>query len=147
MLASIPEPTLIFLAFVGHAFDDLIEDRTLDVETRAGAAALSVIEEDGAGRAGDCAIEIGILEDYVWRLAAEFERDLLEVAGRGVNDELADFGRSGEGDLVDLVVRGERGAGGFSVAGNDVDDAIGKSGFAESDRPDAARRAAFARRA
>ena len=88
-----------------------------------------MIEEDGAGRAGDGGVEIGVFEDDVGRFAAEFERDLLQVAGRGVNDELADFGGSGEGDLVDIVVRGERCAGGFAEPGDDVDDAIREAGF------------------
>ena len=111
------------------AVDDFVEDFLFDVEPRAGAAALAVIEEDGAGGAGNGAVEIGVVENDVGRFAAEFERNLLQVAGRGLHDELADFGRAGEGDLVDVRMRGERGAGGFAVAGNDVHDAIGNAGF------------------
>ena len=73
-----------------------------DEEARAGAAALAVIEEDGHGGAGNGGFEIGVVDDDVGRFAAEFERNFLQVAGRGVNDELADFGRAGEGDFVDV---------------------------------------------
>ena len=95
-----------FLGFGGDAFDYPVEDGALYVEAGAGAAALSVIEEDGAGGAADGGVEIGILEDYVGRLASQFEGNFFQVAGGGVHDEFADFGGSGEGDLIDEVVGG-----------------------------------------
>jgi len=79
-------------------------------EARAGAAALAVVEEDGAGGAGNRRFDIGIAEDDRRRLAAQFQRYLLQIAGGGLDDELADLGRSGEGDLVDPFMRGQRGA-------------------------------------
>ena len=88
-----------------------------------------MVEEDGAGRGRNDAGNIGVLEDDVGRLAAEFERNLFQVAGRGVDDQLADFGRAGEGYLVDMRMGGQRGAGRFAVTGNDVHDAIGNTGF------------------
>ena len=42
---------------------------------------------------------------------------------------MADFGGTGEGDFVDIHVTGDRGAGGRAVAGQDVDHAVGESGF------------------
>ena len=60
---------------LGDAFHDSVEDGLLDVEARSGAAALAVIEEDGAGRSGDGVVEIGVFENDVGRLAAEFERN------------------------------------------------------------------------
>ena len=65
------------------------------------------------------------------RLAAEFERNLLEVAGGGLQDDLADLGRTGEGDLVDVGMLGDRAAGARSHAGDDVDDAFGNAGFSD----------------
>ena len=118
-----------FRGGLGDAVDDLVENFLFDEEARAGAAALALIEEDGHGGAGDGGFEIGVVHDDVGRLAAEFERDFLQVAGRGVDDELADFGGAGEGDFIDVHVCGERGAGSFAVAGNDVDDAIREAGF------------------
>ena len=114
---------------LSDAVDHFVEDLLLDVEARTGAAALAVIEEDSVGRSGDGGVDVGVVEDDVGRLAAEFERDLLQIASGGLKDELANFGRAGEGDLVDVRMRGQRGAGRFAVAGNDVDDAIGNTGF------------------
>ena len=89
---------------VGDAFDHFVVDRLLHVEPRAGAAALAVVEEDGAGRAGDGRAQIGVGQNDVGRLAAQFERDLLEVAlGGRLDDQAADLGRAGEGDLVDVA--------------------------------------------
>ena len=70
----------------------------------------------------DGAVEIGVVEHDERRLAAEFERKLLARARRRAADEAADFGRAGEGDLVDVVMRDERRAR-RAVAGDDVDDA------------------------
>jgi hypothetical protein len=74
-------------------------------------------------------IEVGVREDDRRRLAAELERDALEIAGSCLNDELADFRRPGEGDLVDIGMIGERRACGLAEAGDDVDDAVGYAGF------------------
>jgi hypothetical protein len=49
-------------------------------------------------------LEGRIGEDDVGRLAAELERDALEVAGGLRRDLLADLGRAGERDLVDVDV-------------------------------------------
>ncbi len=48
-----PGPTLDLLRLGGDAFDDAVEDRLLDEEPRAGAAALAVVEEDRVRGAGD----------------------------------------------------------------------------------------------
>ena len=101
----------------------------LDVEPRARAAALPVIEEDGAGRAGNGGVEVGVVEDDVRRFAAEFERNFLQIAGGRLQDQLADFGRAGERDFVDIRMRRERGAGRFAVARNDIHHAVGNAGF------------------
>src|SRR6202011_4180627 len=92
-------------------------------------AALAVIEEDRAGGAGNRRLDVRVTEDDGRRLAAEFERYLLKVAGRGFDNELADCGRSGERDLVDIVVGRQRGTSRLAVTGEDVDDAVRKPGF------------------
>jgi len=65
------------------------------------------------------------------RLPAEFERHLFQVAGRRPHDLLADFGRPGEGDLLDVGVRGDRGSRGVAVAGQQVDDTLGNPGLVD----------------
>ncbi len=90
-----------------------------------------MVEEDGGGGSGDGLLDIGVWEDDGRGLSAQLEGDFLQIAGRGFHDQLADFGRSGKGDLVDQVMRGERRSGAFAVAGEDVDHALGEAGFHE----------------
>ena len=136
---SSPGPTLIFCRDLRNAFHNFVEDSFFDEEPRARAAALAVIEEDGAGGAGNGGVEIGVVEYDVRRFAAQFERDFFQIAGRRVHDQLADFGRAGERDFVDIWMRGKRGAGCFAVAGDDVDDAVRECPLPESIRRAAAR--------
>ena len=82
---------------------------------------------------------IGVVEDDVGRLAAQFERDLLQIAGGGLHDQLADFGRAGEGNLVDVRMGGQRRARRLAVARDDVDHAVGESGFRDQFAQHAAR--------
>ena len=82
----------------------------LDQQSGAGRARLAVVEQEPAGDARYRGFEVGVGEDHLRALAAEFQRDLLQVAGRGGDDLLADLGGTGEGDLVDVGVRGQRGA-------------------------------------
>ena len=118
--------------------DEALLDRLLHEEARAGAADLALVEPDGVDEALDGAVEIGVLEDDVGRLAAELERQALAGAGGGLADDLADFGRAGEGDLVDIGVIDDRGAG-VALAGDDVDDALGQAGLLARSRRTAAR--------
>ena len=140
-----PGASLMSFGDVADAFDDFVEDFLVHVEARTGAAALAVIEEDGAGGAGDGLVDIGIGEDDGGRFAAQLQRHLLQISGRGFHDQLAHFGGSGKGDLVDQIVRGQRRAGAFAVAGEDVDDACREAGFIDESAPGAGRRAASAR--
>ena len=78
--ASMPGADLDLLGLLGDARDDVVETAALDVQARAGVAALAVVEEDAVGGAGDRGVEVGVGEDDVRRLAAELQRDLLEVA-------------------------------------------------------------------
>ena len=117
------------LCFRRHAFDHFVEDALLHVQPRAGAAALSVIEEDGAGRAGDRRLQIAVAKNDVGRFAAQFERHFLQIAGSRLKDQFADFGGTGEGDFVDIRMRGQGGARGFAIARDDVHDAVGNSGL------------------
>ena len=76
------------------------------------------------------------------RLAAAFERDTLHVRLAGVaEEELADLGRAGEGDHVDVHVPAERLAGGLAEARHDLQDAVGEPRFdRELGEPDDAER-------
>src|SRR5216683_4740879 len=96
---------------------------------RARAAYLTRIEEHAHHRGGHGLIEVGVRENDIRRLAAEFQRNLLEVSGGGLEDDLADLRRTGEGDLVDFGMLGDRTAGARSEAGDDVEDTLGQPGF------------------
>src|SRR5205807_1777969 len=61
---------------------------------------------------------------------AQLQADTLEVAlGGRLADQLAGRVFAGEGDLVDVHVTADGGAGGRAVTGHDVDDAVGEAGF------------------
>ena len=77
-----PWPELDGLGDLGDAVDDFVEAILLDEQPRSGDAALAVVEEDRVGGAGDGRVGIGVVEHDVGALAAEFESELLEVAGR-----------------------------------------------------------------
>ena len=127
-----PLPTLQLLAELGDAADELVVDLVLDEQPRAGAADLAGIGEHRHRRARHRRVEIGIGEHDVGRLAAEFQRHALEIAGRRPDDRLAGDVRAGEGDLVDVRMRSQRGAGGLAIARHHVDDAGRDAGFQHS---------------
>src|SRR6202046_4609034 len=118
-----------FAGDLRHAVDDLVEDFLVNEKTRARTAGLALVEEDRAGRARDSGVDVGVFQNDVWRFAAKFERDLLQVARRSVHDQLADFGRSGEGDFIDIRMRRQSCAGCFAEPWDDVDYAFGESCF------------------
>lgn len=114
---------LVGLGALLEAGDELVVDALLHVDAGAGAAALAVVEEDTKVDPRDGVVNVGVVEDDVGRLASKLEGDLLQVGvGSGLEDLATDKGGAGEGDLVDIHVRGESGTGSLSEAGDDVDD-------------------------
>ena len=111
------------------AVHDFVENIAFDVESRARAAALAVIEENGAGGAGDGGIDIGIVQHDVGRFSAQFERNFLQIAGSGLQDQFADFRRAGERDFVDIRMSRQRSARRLAVARHDIHHAVGNAGF------------------
>ena len=102
--------------------DDLLGDRLLHEQARAGAADVALVEEDAVDDALDGLVERRVVEDDVGGLAAELEAQALGRAGDAALDQLADLGRARERDLVDAVVLDER-LPDRGAAGDDVDDA------------------------
>ena len=96
---------------------------------RAGRADLSGIEEDAGGGRLAGGLDVGIVEDHVGGLAAEFERDPFEVAGGAAQDAAADAGRAGERHLVDIGMIDQRVADDAAGAGDDVEHARRQAGF------------------
>ena len=114
-----------------HLLDELIVDRFFDEQARGRDADLSRIEEDARSRALRRAVEIGrIGEDDVRRLAAAFQTHDLHVRFAGIlQEELADFGRTGEGDGIDVHMPAERLAGRLAESGHDIEHAFGNARF------------------
>ncbi len=82
---------LDFLCAVGDALNHFIENRLFDVEPRSGTTALAVVKEDGIRRAGNAGLQVSIGEENVRRLAAELQRNFLQVAGSGLHDQPANL--------------------------------------------------------
>ena len=107
--------------------DEGVGDALLHQQPRAGAADLALVEPDAVDQPFDGAVEIGVLEDDEGRLAAELQRQFLAGAGGRLADDLADFGRAGEGDLVDAGMIDDRSTR-AGTARQDVDDALRHAG-------------------
>ena len=96
-------------------------DRRLDEQARPGRAELALSVEDRVDRALGGAVEVGVGEDDVRRLAAEFHGDALDRAGRGAEDRLARLRLARERNLVDAGVLGHGAADEGAGTGNDVE--------------------------
>ena len=94
------------------------------VHAAVGGADLSAVQQASLQDAGDGRVQRRVVEDDGRILAAEFERDALEVASRGTHDRAAHIGRTRERHLVDGRVFCNRGAD-VRATGHDVDDAVG----------------------
>ena len=132
---------------LGEEAREAVVGAALDEDARAGAAVLAGVVEDGVGRGGGGALEVGVGEDHVGGLAAELERDALDRVGGAAHDSDADLGRAGEADLGDVGVLDEPLADDGAFADEDVHDAFGDAGFEDRARRAGAARAGSARRA
>ena len=107
-----------------QVFQEFIEDAFLHEETRAGAADLSLIEEDALAGTVDGLRKVAVVKDDVCGFPAELERTGDElVAGRLIH-AVADFGGAGEGELVQIRMVEQPLAGLRALAGDDIDHAL-----------------------
>ena len=102
---------LALLGLLGQPLDEFLVDLLLDEQPAAGGAALAAVEVDGVEGAGDGLLHVGVGEDDVGALAAQLERGALQRVGRGLLDDLGGVDMAGEGDLVDVGVDDQGGAG------------------------------------
>ena len=87
--------------------DKFIVDILLDINPRARAAALPMIEVDPEIHPRDGIVDISILEDDVRTLPAKLKCDFLEIRARGgLHDLSTDNGTTRKSDLVDIHMRG-----------------------------------------
>src|SRR5919198_598275 len=72
---------LYVAARIDEQVEEPVVDRSFDEDTRARAAILTGVVEDGVRRGGSGLLEIGVREHDVRRLAAELESDPLDRPG------------------------------------------------------------------
>ena len=107
--------------------EEAVVHGALDEDAGAGAAVLAGVVEEGHGRGGGGGLEVGVGEDDVGALAAEFEGDALEERRALGQDLLAHGRRPGEDDLRDAGVLDQGVARDGPVAGQHLEQTLGKS--------------------
>ena len=121
---------LLRLGLFHQLLDQLVVDLLFDKEPAARAAALALVEEQTEVGALHGRVEVGVGEDHIGTLASQLQANAFEIAlGGGFTDELPGQVFAGEGNLVDIHVAADGRACGWPVAGNHVDDPIGKTRF------------------
>ena len=111
-----------------EGLDKLVVDALLYVDARSGAAALAVVEVDAKVDPVDGLLDIGVVEHDIRRLAAQLESNLLEVGGGGgLHDSTPNERGTGEGDLVNIHMRGDGGTGDLAESRDDVENTGGEA--------------------
>ena len=80
---------------------------TLDKHASGGVTGLACVSETEARPARHRSIDVGIIEDKVRRLAAEFKRYGLDGVGSSLADQDAGSGRAGKRHDIDIGMRGQ----------------------------------------
>lgn len=117
---------------VGNSLlDELVMEFLVNEEAGSSAAALSSVEEEAERSLLNGFINIGIIHDDVSRLTTELESDSLQVVDVGLTHNfVSDFGRSSEGNLVNILVLGKLGTD-ITLSGEDVNNTSGESSFVD----------------
>ena len=111
-------------------FDELVVDLLFDEYSRSGAAALALIEKQAEVSALYRFIQVGVREDDVRALAAQFQSDALQIGFRGsFHDRMPDLGGAGECHLVHVHMARDGGAGRGAESRQQVDHAFWESRF------------------
>ena len=121
MAGSKGSPTRTLRARSATALDQLLVQRPLDQQARAGGAALAVHAEDLSQRGIDGQLAVGILEHHHRRFAAELERPSFQRRRAGRDHQAPSRRLTCEADQVDAGMGRERGAGGLAKAVHDVE--------------------------
>ena len=109
--------------------DKGVVDALLHEDARRRRADLALVRHDADVRPGGGELEVGVVEDEQGGLAARLERDVLHGRRRHAHDLLARRGAAREGDLVDVRVLHQRGAGLAPAPVDDVDHARREAGL------------------
>ncbi|MNK46889.1 hypothetical protein D3C87_656840 [compost metagenome] len=115
---------------LGHqALGDFLVDAGLHVDAvgaHAGLAGIAVLRGQDAV---DRAVQVGVVEHDEGRVAAQFQRQLLDGGRALLHQRAADFGRPREAQLAHDIAFAQRGADIARAAGDDVEHARGHAGF------------------
>ncbi|CAM5246799.1 hypothetical protein SVIOM74S_05571 [Streptomyces violarus] len=111
------------LGAAGEGLDEPVVQRVLDQQARTGRADLPGMQEGGVQRVVHGGVEVGVREDDVGVLAAEFERDVARALGGAGHDGPPGGQAAGEGHQVDLGVADQGRAYGRPGAQHQVGDA------------------------
>src|SRR5471030_3303094 len=116
----------------GHSHFQLlgerVVDRILDVQAVGADAGLAVVAVFGNDRAFDGLIQVRVVEHNKRRVAAQFQRDLLDVLGAFGHQLATDFGGAGEGQFAHDRVAGQLAADVAGAAGHHAEHAIRNAG-------------------
>ncbi len=104
-------------------------DGALDQDATARAAVLAGVVEDAVRRGRGSLLEVGVGEHDVGALAAQLERDPLDLVGGAAHDPLAHLGRPGEADLPHRGVADEPLADDRALARDHREDALRDPGL------------------
>ena len=112
-------------------FHEALIHALLHQDPACGGAYLAHVTHDADMAPLHRLLQIRVFEDQERRFPARFERDVFHVYGCGFHDLFSGRGAACEGDLVDVEVRSEGGAGDVADSVEDVDYAGGKTGFGD----------------
>jgi hypothetical protein len=118
-----------------NAFGKGVVDAGLHQEAVGADAGLAGVAVFGDQSAVDRGIEIGIVENDEGRVAAQFQRQLLDGRRALRHQQAADFGRTGERQLAHDGAGAQLAANGRRVAGDDIENAWPANRRARPARP------------
>ena len=88
-----------------HAIQELVVDGLLHEYPSGGDAVLALVEEHAAHRTLDGLVQVAVAKDDEGRLAAELERNLLQVRlGARLHDGVTDRCTAGESQFTNLLM-------------------------------------------
>src|SRR5579864_7644452 len=117
------------LGFCRQPINEFLVNLLLDKEPRAGGAALAAMEVDGVESAVYGLFHVGIGEDHVRALAAQFKGHALECVGGALLNDLCGIDVTGECDFINIRMDHDGVTGGLTETIDQVDHPRRETGF------------------
>src|SRR6267142_556617 len=115
-----------------QARSEFAVDGFVNGDPAGGGAALTGGAETAPDGAVDGEVEIGVVHHYDDVLAAHLEAAMFEFRRAGFGDQATDSGGAGEADYWNIQMLGQRRAGVWPVAADEIHNAFGDSRFREN---------------